>query len=229
MLIYNNALVPDREPIFISGLLHKPIRNNMRRSWSYLFTILALIAMSICSACVLQPQQSPTPVQNISLPVTTLPVNIGLREIPESQVPTSVSLERARQMLGENENEGDQVNISSQEIFFVKGRNLDLKGNAKSWLFGTRSSWGNQLQVYDRNRWTAIPWNVTFPSEAIQFDRILLPEDLINQNSNEIAGTAGSNGIREIELKNGIYLLTITAGSSDRILAFNATTGVLIA
>jgi hypothetical protein len=83
--------------------------------------------------------------------------------------------------------------------------------------------------VYDRNRWTAIPWPETLPSEEIQFDRILLPEALITKNKNEIAGTAGPNRIREIELKNGIYSLTLTHDSTDVILAFNATTGALIA
>jgi len=224
MLIYNNAPVSRGEPIFISGLLHKPIRNNMRSSWPFLFTILVLISMSICSGCVLQPRQNQTPVQNISPPV-----NIGFREIPENPVPTSVSLGRARQMLGEIENEGDVGNISRQEIYYVLGRNLDVTGNAKSWLFGTRSPGGNRLQVYDRNRWTAIPWNATLPSEEIQFDRILLPEELINQSRNEIAGTVGPNSIREIELKNGIYSLTLTEGSTERILAFNATSGALIA
>lgn len=196
----------------------------MRSSWPYLFTILALVAMSICSACVFQPRQNQTPVQNISPPV-----NIGLRQIPESPVPTSVSLERARQMLGEIEPGGKMGNNNRQEISYVLGRNLDATGNAESWLFGTRSPNGNRLQVYDRNRWTAIPWNSTLPSEEIQFDRILLPEELINQSRNEIMGTAGPTGIREIELKNGIYSLTLKVGSTDRILTFNATTGALIA
>lgn len=196
----------------------------MRSSWSSLFTILVLIAISISSACVLQTQENQTPVQNISPPV-----NIGLRQIPEFPVPTSVSLERARQMLNEIEYPVDMGNNSRQEIYYVLGRNLDITGSAESWLFVTRSPGGNELKVYNRNRWTTIPWNATLPSEEIPFDRILLPEELINQSRNEIAGTAGPNGIREIELKNGIYSLTVKEGSKDRILAFNATTGALIA
>jgi len=196
----------------------------MRSSWPFLFTILALVAMSICSACVLQPQNNQTPVQNISLPV-----NIGLRQISESPFPTSVSLEKARQMLGDIKDEGDMGNNSSQEIYYVLGKNLDGMGNAESWLFGIRSSAGNEMRIYDRNHWTAIPWAATLPSEEIRFDQILVPEELINQSRNEIAGTTGKNSIQEIELKNGIYSIILTEGSSDRILAFNATTGGLIA
>ena len=75
----------------------------MRSSWPFLFTILALIAMSVCSACVSQPQENQTPVQNISPPV-----NVGLRQIPESSGSVSVSLERARQMLEEIEPGSDR-------------------------------------------------------------------------------------------------------------------------
>ncbi|MDP3563980.1 MAG: hypothetical protein Q8R70_05775 [Methanoregula sp.] len=196
----------------------------MRSSWPYLFTILALIAMSVCSACVSQPQENKTPVQNISPSV-----NIGLRQITDAPVPSSVSLERARQMLGEIEQPVDTVNSSRQEIYYVLGKNLDSAGNAESWLFGTRSPEGNRLDVYARSRWTTIPWTATLPSEEIRFNGILLPEDLINQSREQIAGTAGPDRIREIELKNGIYSLTLTQGSTDRVLAFNATTGALIA
>lgn len=213
-----------RTNIYIWPSLHKPIRNNMRSSWPFLFIILVLIAMSICSACVSQSQKNQVPLQNISPPV-----NIGLHEIAYSPVPTPVSLERARQMLGEIEQQGDMGNNSRYEIYYVLGKNLDETGNAESWLFGTRSPGGNQLQVYDRNRWTAIPWTAPLPSEEIQFDRILLPEKLINQSRTDIAGTAGQNRIREIELKNGIYSLTLSEAGTDRILSFNATTGALIA
>ena len=89
---------------------------------------------------------------------------------------------------------------------------------------------GNELQVYEQKPLDGYSMDCTLSSpKRYKFDRILLPEDLINQNRNEIAGTAGSNNIREIELKNGIYTLTLTEGSTERILAFNATTGVLIA
>ena len=196
----------------------------MRGSWLHLSIIFALIAMSICSACVSQPEENKSPVQNISPPV-----NMGLSQIPESPVPTSVSLEKARQMVGEMDIAGSTGNNSQQDIYYVVGRNLDATGSAESWLFGTRSPEGNTLLVYERNRWTVIPWTATLPSEEIPFEKILLPDELISQNRNEISGTTGASGIREIELKNGIYSLTLTGGSTDLILAFNATTGVLIA
>jgi hypothetical protein len=195
----------------------------MRSSWTSLFIILALIAMSVCSACLQQPLESQTPVQNVSPPV-----NIGLRQIPESSVQIPVSLERARQMLGEIERTGIDGNKSRQEIYYVQGRNLDATGNAESWLFGTRSPDGNELQVYYQNRWTVIPWTAPLPTEEVLFERILLPDELINQSRNVIAGTAGSNHIREIELKDGIYSLTLSEGGTDRVLVFDATTGALI-
>ena len=194
----------------------------MRSSWPYLFTILLIIAMSVCSACISQPQENKTPVQNIS-PV----IDVGLRQVPDSPVPSSVSLETARYMLGEIEQPRYTQNSSRQKIYYILGKNLDSAGNAESWLFGTRSPEGNQLQVYERNRWTTIPWNAKIPAEEIKFNNILLPQDLINQSRDEIMGTSGSGTIRVIELNNGIYTLTINEGSADRILAFNATTGAL--
>ncbi len=196
----------------------------MRGSWLHLIIIFALISMSLCSACISQPEENKSPIQNISPPV-----NIGLRQIPESPVPASVSLEKARQMLEEFEGAGDRGNNSQLDIYYVVGRNLDATGNAESWLFGTRSPEGNTLLVYERNRWTVIPWTATLPAEEIPFEKILLPDELISQNGNLISGTTAANDIREIELKNGIYSLTLTGGNTDRIIAFNATTGVLIA
>lgn len=196
----------------------------MRDSWTLRFTIFALIAMSVCSACVSQPGEYPVPVQNIS-PL----VNTGLRQIAEPTGSTPVSLYDARQMLGEIEYPGEMGNNSRQNIYYVLGKRIDTRGNAESWVFGTRSPEGNKLQVYEQNRWTIIQWPATLPSEEIPFDSIVFPEDLIRKNGNLINGSAGPSTIREIELKNGIYSLTLTSESANTILVFNATTGVLIA
>ncbi len=73
-------------------------------------------------------------------------------------------------------------------------------------------------------------WNVTLPSEEIILDTIVTPDNLFSQNKAVISGNP-SPAIPErwdLELQRGIYTLTITSGSSTRILTFNATTGALI-
>jgi hypothetical protein len=91
-------------------------------------------------------------------------------------------------------------------------------------------SGGTELLSYDRSGWIKIPWNASLLSEAIDVEKIVSPGILFSRNSAVILINP-STAIperRDLDLIRGVYTLTITSGSNERILTFNATTGELI-
>ena len=87
------------------------------------------------------------------------------------------------------------------------------------------------MLAYDGKSWITIPWNAPLDLEEITVDSIVSPARLFSQNTAVIVRSPppADPERRDLELKQGIYTLTITSGSTSRILTFNATTGELIA
>ena len=206
----------------------------MRRNIPIIFTILGLLSLILCSACVSQPPANQTTQHDAGLAQTTVPVD-NLR----------ISFEEAKARLADyrinalNES-GNVIPVkyirrdldlsgNATTVNYMRSRDLDLSGNATGWIFGIYTGNKAEFLVYDRTGWTTIA-NATLPSEAIVLDTIVSPDFLFEKNKEMISGNS-SPAIperRDIELQRGIYTLTITSGSTSRTLTFNATTGALI-
>jgi len=189
----------------------------MHKSIPMIFAILALFVLSLCSACVTQPPENQTSQQNT-----------GFSQISEGS--PSISFDVAQQNLRDYRPDPTNESTGIIAIYYIHGTNVDVSGNASSWIFGVRHSGGTELLAYDRSGWITIPWNVSLLSEEIAVDRIVSPGNLFSQN-NAVILTNPSMAIperRDLDLIWGVYTLTITSGSTDRILTFNATTGNLI-
>jgi len=189
----------------------------MRRNIPNIFAILALLSLILCSACVSQPPANQTSQQNV-----------GLVQISERS--PYISFDEAQQNLMDYRPDPTNESTAIKTIYYIHGTNLDVSGNASSWIFGVRHSGGTELLAYDRSGWKTIPWNVSLLSEEIAVDRIVSPGNLFSQN-NAVILTNPSTAIperRDLDLIRGVYTLTITSGSKDRILTFNAATGELI-
>jgi len=193
----------------------------MRRNIPTIFAILALLSLILCSACVLSPSGNQNPQQNTQQ-------NVGLVQI--SEISPYISFEVARQKLLEYGSDPSNESTGIKTVYYIHGTNVDGSGNATSWLFGVRHSGGTELLAYDQNGWKQIPWDASLLSEEIDVDRIVSPGSLFSQNNAIIlSNSAPANPERrDLDLIRGIYTLTITSGSKDRILTFNATTGKLI-
>jgi hypothetical protein len=189
----------------------------MRRNIPAIFVISSLIVLVLCSACVSQPPQDKTPQQNV-----------GLTQIPEES--PSISFDVAHQNLREYRPDPTNEFAGIKAVYFIHGTNVDGSGNATSWIFGVRHSGGTELLAYDRSGWKQIPWNAPLVSEEIDVDRIVSPGSLFSQNKAVILSNSSPTipERRDLDLIRGIYTLTITSGSKDMILTFNATTGELI-
>jgi hypothetical protein len=156
--------------------------------------------------------------------------NDGLKVITVTAESPFISFDVALQNLREYQPDSGNEATTIETIYTIYGTNIDGSGNATSWIFGVRHSGGTERLAYDRSGWVKIPWNAPLNSEEIDIDRIVSPNNLFRQNSAVIHSNPSPTNPerRDLDLTRGIYTLTITSGSKERILMFNATTGVLI-
>ena len=191
----------------------------MRKIIHAIFVISTLVVLVMCSACVL-PSADQKPQQDGGLTQVTVPVE-------SSRISYEVALQNLKDYRTDLINKSP---ISSQKIYYILGKDVDDQGKAKSWSFGVNREAGPRLLIYDRTGWTDMSLsNSALPSEEIMVDRVMPPNKLFAENKGAIQGNspASSPAIRELELKEGKYTLTITSGSIVRVIKFNATTGAL--
>jgi hypothetical protein len=190
----------------------------MHKSIPIIFAILALFILSLCSACVSQPFANQTSGQNA-----------GLSQITLQSDTTLISFEEATAKLIDYRSSELNEPVNAKTVYYMRSKEADGTGNATGWIFGVYSGGEAEFLVYDRTGWTTIA-NATLPSEEIVLDSVVSPGSLFSQNKAVISGNP-SLAIPErqdIELQRGIYKITITSGSTTKILSFNATTGALI-
>ena len=204
--------------IYICCYLNKPLRKIMHKSIPMIFAILALFVLSLCSACVTQPPENQTSQQNT-----------GLSQINIQVDNSHISFEEAKAKLVEYRLNNLNEPLTANSVYYLRSRDMDGSGNATGWTFGIYNRNKSEFLVYDRTGWTTIA-NATLPSEEIFLDKVVSPGSLFSQNKAAISGipSLAIPERRDIELQRGIYKLTITSGSTTRILSFNATTGTLI-
>jgi len=188
----------------------------MNRNIPTIFAILALIVLILCSACA-SPSSGETKeggLTQVSIPAET----------------TRISFEEAQQKLNEYRTDSLSGSYGDKKIYYIFARDVDDQGNAIGWVFGVNYGTGTKLLIYDESGWTTFQGsNTTLPTREIAIDRIVSPGDLITQNKNVIQSASSSVPVRkDLELQDGIYKLSIYSDGKGRILAFNATTGVLI-
>jgi hypothetical protein len=190
----------------------------MHKNIPTILVISLLIPLIICCACVSKSSTDQTPQQNG-----------GLKQIFGPEESPNINFNMALQDLRGYQPDSTNDSNSIQTIYLIHGTNVDRWGNATSWIFGVRHSAGTEMLAYDRSGWIKIPWNAPQLSEEIDVDRIVSPSRLFNQNDALIQSnpTQTISERRDLDLQGGIYTITITSGSTVRILRFNATTGVL--
>jgi hypothetical protein len=190
----------------------------MRRNIPTIFVISALIILILCSACVSQPSSDKITQQNG-----------GLNQVIKPIEPSRISFEEAKAKLIEYRLNSLNELVNTTTVNYLRSRDVDESGNATGWIFGVFNGGIAEFLIYDRTGWTIIG-NATLPSEEINLDNIVSPDFLFRQNKEIISGNPSPvmPERRDIELQRGIYKITITSGSTNRILTFNATTGALI-
>jgi len=189
----------------------------MHKSIPIVFALVALFILSLCSGCTSQP--------SVNQPSTQ---NAGLVQISDES--PYISFDDAHKTLMEYRPDPANKTSGITTIYYIHGTNVDLSGNASNWIFGVRYSGGTELLSYDRSGIVKIPWNAPTLAEEINLERIVSPGSLFSKNTAVIAGNPvqANPERRDLDLMRGIYTLTSTSASGERILTFNAATGELI-
>jgi hypothetical protein len=191
----------------------------MRKIIRSIFVISALVALVLCSACVLPSSGEPKKQEG------------GLTQVTIVGENTRIGFEEAYQNLKDYRMDSSIVSSVDKRIYYILARDVDDSGNAMSWVFGVNYGMGDRLLIYEKSGWTVFPnSNPSFPSEEILVDRIVSPGNLITSNKAIIARTLSSTipDRRDLELQEGFYNLNVYSGNTGKVLKFNATTGVLI-
>ena len=192
----------------------------MRNNLLLVLTVLFLAGFAFCSACTSQPEQNQTSQKNLT-PVT----NVGLVPVQGTPAAQVVRFDNALSQLEERESPPVAQNGSSG-IYFILGAGLDDAGNAHQWIFGISNGSVRELQVVDPAGLTAIPYSGTLPVVQIVPATIVSPGQLFLMNKAVLGDVQfGAPEQRSLDLRNGTYTLTITSGSTSRVLTFDATTG----
>ena len=154
------------------------------------------------------------------------PVDVGIGAIDHGVEKSYVSMSTAQSQLQEFI-PGSEMDRGTIPIYYIQGADLDSAGNAARWTFAVNRSTGLVLMVIENQDVTEIPWGSGFSDTSIHTGQVMLPEELFTKNHDVIfsdpAVTVSEQS--ELDLRDGVYTLTLISGGSMRYLVFNAVTG----
>jgi len=114
-------------------------------------------------------------------------------------------------------------------IYYVLGKEVNMEGKAEQWIFATIIDNESYFIIVESNRQMLVPYQMGIPEGAINIDTILPPNSLITGNTYLIRDTFGKDESFpniQLELRGNTYTITPSSGNVDRILYFNAFTGM---
>ena len=188
--------------------------------------IVVLVTTSLFSACV-----SPFGAADETRPVNVSPtINVGISPVDTIPEEKTVRLQDAIT------NFKDSVPLSlntlqnEEKILFIRGGNLDASGKADYWVFGVAKGSDVELRIYDYSGWTIAPWNASVSAKEINLETIQSPETVLEQTESAVLKDSPTEQIsqRDIELKDDVYTITLTSGTTTRSVRINATTGAAL-
>jgi len=139
---------------------------------------------------------------------------------------TYVSMSAARAQLQEFI-PGSEMDSGTIPFYYIQGADLDSSGDAARWTFAANRSTGLMLMVLENGDLTEIPWGSRFSDTPINLDQVMQPQDLFTKNHDVIfsdpAVTVSEES--ELDLRDGMYSLTLGSGGTMRYLVFDAVTG----
>ena len=191
----------------------------MRKNIRSIFVISALVALVLCSACVLPSFGEQKKQEG------------GLTQITVPAASSRIGFEEAYQKLKDYRADSSSVSPEDKRIYYILAKDVDESGNAKSWVFEVDNGNSPKLLIYDKSGWTVFPQSDTvLVSEEILLDQIISARELLTKNKAVIQSSASSEipDRQDLELYQGVYKLTRYSRSTPSVISFNATSGALI-
>jgi hypothetical protein len=159
-------------------------------------------------------------------PITTQPEGSSSSEIMEDQqypISFQEGLSRAEEVL-RDEDFGPPPPI---HVYFAQAKRIDSEGKAEQWIFGIQENDENTFIVVQSNRQTLAPYPSDLPEKDITSPSIIDPATLIGRNR-QLFMNAGAREpliLPELELSEGFYTVTVSTGSGNAVMLFDASTG----
>lgn len=136
--------------------------------------------------------------------------------------------------LGVNWEDDDAKNIAKQtvnstDIQLIRGYNLNMNGDATTWIAIVEQPEQVSLVTFDRSGKKVDPWQGSYPEQEIFIDQVKPPREIFSLNRDIIfpAPVPANAGVKELTLAGETYYLTIPGPEKIRYLEFNAITGAL--
>lgn len=154
-------------------------------------------------------------------------IDVGIGTINRSVEKSYLNMSMAQAMLLTEFIPGSELDRGTIPIYYIQGVDLDSSGNAARWTFAVNRSTGLMLMVLENNDLTEIPWTGGFSDTPIHTDQIISPEELFSKNHDLIFSNPSVTVSEqsELDLRDGIYTLTLVSHGSMRYLVFDAVTG----
>jgi len=146
--------------------------------------------------------------------------------VEETSVEVEISLEQAiGTMIALDDIEAI---VPPRQIYYVKGTGITINGTAEEWALGVKQ--GNETFFFVFNKWgqSKVPWTGPLPEEEIIIDHFLYPDELFKDRPLLIQDLTegGTRRIDELELRSGVYTLTIRTDTGLKEHRFYARTGI---
>lgn len=154
-------------------------------------------------------------------------IDVGIGTINKSVEKSYLNMSTAQVMLLTEFIPGSELDRGTIPIYYIQGVDLDSSGNAARWTFAVNRSAGLMLMVLENGDLTEIPWGSGFSDTPLHTDQVIQPEELFSKNHDVIFSdpSVTVSEQSELDLRDGVYTLTLVSDGSMRYLVFDAVTG----
>lgn len=153
------------------------------------------------------------------------------KEIPAGQSPSvpvqgggKVSLQAALDALSSSDQSRGSTPV---KILYIRGDSLDPAGAAKEWTIGVRQGEDGFFYIYNQWGGSTVTWPGKLPGQEIIPERFMQPGDLIAGHKLLIQDITdgGTSPIDELELRDGVYRISIQSAEGLKEYTFEAASG----
>ena len=112
-------------------------------------------------------------------------------------------------------------------VYFAQAQQVDSDGKAGQWIFGIRKDDKNFFVVVKPDSRILQPYPMDLPEQEITSTSVIDPARLIEKNR-QLFTNAGAQEpllLPEMELSEGFYTVTVSMGSGNAVMMFDAVTG----
>jgi hypothetical protein len=159
-------------------------------------------------------------------PVPAKPESPGPSQVTEEQrypIGFQEGLSRAEEALRDDE----AGPTPAFPLYFVQAKRIDSEGKAAKWIFGIRKEDENYFVVVQSDRQALQPFPFDLPDNEITSASMTDPALFIGKNRQFFldAGAREPLILPELELSEGFYTVTVTTGTGNTVMLFDAATG----